>query len=181
MILPDVLRPGLDVVLCGTAPSRASKEALAYYAHPGNIFWRTLWQVGLTPCQLSPTQYPEVLRYGIGLTDLNKTEWGADSDLSGAGFDVAGFVEKMGRFRPGAIAFDSKCAARCFFATLHGRRRIAYGRQAESLHGAALFVVPSPSGRARGYFDLAPWRDLAAWLGRTPGEMPPLDRPLECN
>ncbi len=72
MILPDVLAPGLDLVLCGTAPSRRSKEQGAYYAHPGNLFWRTLFETGLTPELLRPAAYRRVLAYGIGLTDLCK-------------------------------------------------------------------------------------------------------------
>lgn len=158
MILSDVLRPGLALVLCGSAPSRVSKEAQAYYAHPGNVFWKTLHEVGLTTRQLAPNEYPAVLDYGIGLTDLNKTEWGADSELSRAAFDVPGFTAKMLANSPAIIAFDSKFVAQTFF----GRKNVAYGPQSETLGNARLFVVPSPSGRARAYFDPGPWRDLAA-------------------
>jgi TDG/mug DNA glycosylase family protein len=157
MILPDVLAPGLRLVLCGTAPSRASKEAAAYYAHPGNIFWPTLHEAGLTPVLLRPRDYAAVLRYGIGLTDLNKTEFGADAALSHHAFDVAGFSAKMRTMRPRVIAFDSKFAACKFF----GRTSVAYGLQTETLDGIALFVVPSTSGRARRYFNQAYWRELA--------------------
>jgi len=157
MIIPDLLEEGLALVLCGTAPSRASKEAGAYYAHPGNLFWKTLHAVGLTPHQVEPADYPTLVRFGIGLTDLNKIEWGADSDLSRSGFDVPSFTAKMRRVRPGLIAFDSKHAAANYF----GKKTICYGAQAETLDGIPLWVVPSTSGRARGYFDIAPWRDLA--------------------
>lgn len=156
MIVPDVLREGLALVLCGTAPSRASKEALAYYAHPGNIFWKTLHEVGLTGRLLTPQHYPQVLEFGIGLTDLNKTEWGADAELSPSGFDVAGFVAKMEACRPRVIAFDSKFAATRFF----GCRTVPYGLQPQTLAEAQLFVVPSTSGRARMYFDIGPWQEL---------------------
>ncbi|WP_142848860.1 mismatch-specific DNA-glycosylase [Telmatospirillum sp. J64-1] len=162
MILPDVLAEGLHLVLCGTAPSRVSEQAKAYYAHPGNIFWRTLFEVGLTPRQLVPQDYPRVLDYGIGLTDLNKTEWGADSELSLSAFDAAGFAEKMRRYRPKLIAFDSKFAA----ANYLGHRSMPYGLQAETLDGIPLYVVPSPSGRARRYFDIRPWQDLARQVQR---------------
>lgn len=160
MIVPDVLTDGLALVLCGTAPSRASKEARAYYAHPGNIFWKTLFEVGLTPRLLAPTEYREVLHYGIGLTDLNKIEWGADAELTHEGFDVDAFVEKMVRYRPRMIAFDSKFAACKFF----DRRTVSYGLQSETLDGISLFVAPSTSGRARMYFDRSYWDDLARRL-----------------
>lgn len=157
MILPDVLAPGLDLVLCGTAPSRASKEAAAYYAKPGNLFWPTLHAVGLTPRPLRPEEYAAVLDWKIGLTDLNKTEWGSDADLSG--FDVPGFAAKMRRFRPRCIAFDSKTAGRAFLG-----RAVACGRQADDFDDIPVFVVPSPSGRARRFWDIGPWRALAEFV-----------------
>lgn len=157
MILPDLLREGLTLVLCGTAPSRVSKDATAYYAHPGNIFWKTLFDVGLTPRLVAPKDYAAVLEWDIGLTDLNKTEWGADSELSHAAFDVLAFTEKMRRCAPRVIAFDSKFAASKFF----GRKAVSYGLQPETLFGSALFVVPSTSGRARTYFEIEHWQALA--------------------
>lgn len=157
MIVPDLLREGLSLVLCGTAPSRVSKEAQAYYAHPGNIFWKTLFEVGLTPHPVAPRDYACLLDLQIGLTDLNKTEWGADSELSPTGFDVAGFTEKMLRYKPRRIAFTSKTAAGNFL----GRRSVSYGLQPEMLGDSALFVMPSTSGRASNYFEIAPWRALA--------------------
>ena len=56
-ILPDVLQPGLKLVLCGTAPSRRSAADGAYYAHPGNYFWRALHEAGLTPRQFVPSEF----------------------------------------------------------------------------------------------------------------------------
>lgn len=160
MILPDILAPGLHLVLCGTAPSRASKEAGAYYAKPGNAFWPTLHAVGLTPRRVAPADYACVTEYGLGLTDLNKTEFGVDSELSRDAYDVEGFKAKMRAFRPAAIALDSKNAAKAFLGTA----AVAYGRQAEDFEGMALFVLPSPSGLARRFFTLDPWREAAAFV-----------------
>ena len=157
MIVPDLLREGLDLVLCGTAPSRASKEALAYYAHPGNIFWKTLFDVGLTPRLVAAKDYASLLEWNIGLTDMNKTEWGADSELSHEGFDVPAFSEKIRRHAPRVIAFTSKTAAGSFL----GRKTLHYGLLPETLFGSALFVAPSTSGRARTYFEIEHWRVLA--------------------
>ena len=157
-IVPDLLGPALRLVFCGTAPSRVSKERRAYYANPGNRFWRTLHEAGLTPIRLAPAQYPSLLALGIGLTDLNKREWGNDDELTPAGFDVAGFTAKMRRHRPAAIAFTSKTAGGIFLGRDTGT--LAYGRQAETLDGIALHVLPSTSGQAVRYFNLAPWAAL---------------------
>src|SRR3546814_13773735 len=48
-VLPDVLAPGLRLVFCGSAAGRKSAELGAYYAGPGNKFWPTLYEIGLTP------------------------------------------------------------------------------------------------------------------------------------
>ena len=157
MIVPDLLTEDLKLVLCGTAPSRVSKDVQAYYAHPGNIFWKTLFDVGLTPHLIAPRDYHDVLHFGIGLTDLNKTEWGADSELTAAGFDVAAFTEKMRLYKPRMIAFTSKFTASKFL----GHKMITYGLQPETLLDSTLFVMPSTSGRARNYFQIEHWHALA--------------------
>ena len=43
--LPDILQPNLKVVFCGTAAGDASAKKRAYYAGPGNRFWKTLHEV----------------------------------------------------------------------------------------------------------------------------------------
>jgi TDG/mug DNA glycosylase family protein len=159
-LVPDLLAPGLDLVFCGTAPSPASFKARAYYANPGNAFWPTLHAVGLTPERLTPGRYPELLTLGIGLTDLNKTEYGSDHELSPDAMDATALHAKLRRFRPAAVAFTSKHAA----SLALGLKSPAYGRQAEPIEGAVAFVLASPSGRARSVWTLAPWRQAAAFV-----------------
>ena len=81
-VLPDVLKPGLRVVFCGTAVGSKSARAGAYYAGRGNQFWSVLYRVGLTPRQLEPQEFRLLLQYGIGLTDLAKRRSGSDGVLS---------------------------------------------------------------------------------------------------
>ena len=159
-LVPDLLAPGLDLVFCGTAPSPASFKARAYYANPGNAFWPTLQAVGLTPERLAPQRYPELLTLGIGLTDLNKTEYGSDHELSPHAMDAAALHAKLRRFRPAAVAFTSKHAA----SLALGVKSPVYGRQAEPIEGVVAFVLASPSGRARSFWTLAPWREVAAFV-----------------
>ena len=93
-VLPDVLGPGLRVVFCGSAAGAASARVGAYYAGPGNRFWPTLYRVGLTPHLLAPAEFRTLLRYRIGLTDICKTESGADAGLSGKADDAAALAAK---------------------------------------------------------------------------------------
>ena len=155
-ILPDLLQPGLALVFCGTAASRRSAVERAYYAHPGNLFWRALFEAGLTPRLLAPAEFPQLSRYGIGLTDLAKRHSGNDDELPRDAFDAPALVARIERHAPRLLAFTSKNAARGALGHAAG-----YGLLDETIGGTRLFVLPSPSGQARGHWDLAPWLALS--------------------
>ncbi len=161
-LVPDLLAPGLDLVFCGTAPSPASFRLKAYYANPGNAFWPTLAAVGLTPERLAPQRYPKLLTWRLGLTDLNKTEYGSDHELSALAMDAASLHAKIRKFRPAAVAFTSKHAASLGL----GVKSPAYGRQHDLLEDAVVFVLASPSGRARSFWTIKPWREAAAFVSQ---------------
>ncbi|HEY4291755.1 mismatch-specific DNA-glycosylase [Luteibacter sp.] len=156
VVLPDVLRPGLQLVLCGTAAGTRSAREGAYYAHPGNMFWRALFAVGLTPRLLAPAEYPLLPTFGIGLTDLSKFHHGNDAELPIDAFDVAALRTKIEHYAPGALAFTSKHGATAALG-----RGIAYGLQEARFGGAPAFVLPSPSGQARRSWDLRTWQAMA--------------------
>ncbi len=160
-VLPDVLQPGLALVFCGTAAGRRSAAERAYYAHPGNLFWRALCEVGLTPRLFAPAEFPLLPGLGIGLTDLAKRHAGNDSELPRDAFDVPALRDKIARHAPRLLAFTSKHAARAVLG-----RAVDYGLQEETLGASALFVLPSPSGQARGHWQIAPWRALAERVRR---------------
>lgn len=132
----------------------------AYYAGPGNAFWPTLAEVGLTPRRLQPQEFREVLEFGIGLTDLCKTRSGSDVEVGVGGFDVPRLVTSLDEHRPAWIAFTSKNAARGALG-----RPVDYGVQPERLAESRVFVLPSPSGAARGFWDIERWRELARLAG----------------
>ena len=163
-ILPDVLAPGLRVVFCGPAPGTRSAQEGAYYAHPGNYFWRTLFEVGLTPVRLAPAEYRRVLEFGIGLTDVAKHHFGSDAELPRDAFDTKALERKLARFRPGIVAFTSKNAARAGLAA--GSRTIGCGEQDLRIGQSRVFVLSSPSGQARGFWNIEPWRELAAAVAK---------------
>ncbi|MEO8811115.1 MAG: mismatch-specific DNA-glycosylase [Rhodanobacter sp.] len=156
-VLPDVLQPGLALVFCGTAAGRRSAAEGAYYAHPGNLFWRALFEAGITPRRLAPAEFRQLPGHGVGLTDLAKRHAGNDDELPRDAFDVAALRNKIRRHAPRLLAFTSKNAARA--ALGHGGH---YGLQHETFGTTCLFVLPSPSGQARGHWSIDPWLALGA-------------------
>ena len=158
-LVPDLLKPGLKLVFCGTALGRRSAQDRAYYAHPNNLFWPTLHEVGLTPTRFAPSDYPRLLEHGIGLTDLAKRHFGNDAELPSDAFDAAALAEKIAAYAPAMLAFTSKKAASGFLGRPTGK--IALGEQEERIGGTRLFVLPSPSGSARGRWDRSLWERLA--------------------
>ena len=158
-LVPDLLRPGLKLVFCGTAPSRASATARAYYARPGNRFWSALHAAGITPRRFSPHEYAALLGLGIGLTDLCKAHSGNDDELPRGALDAGSLARKIARHRPAAVAFTSKNAAKAFLG-----RDVDYGWQAERVGETRLMVLTSPSGQATRFWSLGPWEELARYL-----------------
>jgi double-stranded uracil-DNA glycosylase len=143
-------------VFCGTALGAVAARKRAYYAGPGNAFYKTLHEVGLTPRRLEPAEYPELLDYGIGLTDICKTRSGSDQEVGRDGFDVDRLVSLLEENQPGWIAFNGKNSASGAFG-----HPVDYGAQPERLADIPAFVLPSTSGAARRFWDVSQWRELA--------------------
>jgi TDG/mug DNA glycosylase family protein len=171
-VLPDLLVPGLAVVFCGNAAGAASARKGAYYAGPGNAFWRTLHEVGLTPVTLAPDEFRRLPEFGIGLTDVCKVRSGSDAEVGTADHDAARLEEAVARVAPAHLAFVGKRAAE---TALGGAA--AFGPQPEPFAGTRTWVLPSTSGAARRFWSIEPWRQLAAAVQST-GKRPvfPPDR-----
>jgi double-stranded uracil-DNA glycosylase len=155
-VLPDVLVPGLDLVFCGNAAGKVSARRNAYYAGPGNLFWPTLHEVGLTPVRLAPEEFRRILEFGLGLTDVCKVRFGSDAEVGAATHDAARLEAAVERVAPKRLAFVGKQAAKVAL-----RRPVEYGAQSEPFAGTKAWVLPSPSGLARGFWNVEPWQKLA--------------------
>ncbi|CAB4923614.1 unannotated protein [freshwater metagenome] len=155
-VLEDVLPDGARVLFCGTAAGTVSARVGAPYAGPGNAFWPTLHAVGLLPGRLAPTAFRRAGEHGVALTDLDKHASGSDAEIGAAGFDPDAVAAKVRACRAPVVAYTSKTAG----STALGRP-VAYGRQPERIAGAEVWVLPSPSGRARRFWDAGPWHALA--------------------
>ena len=159
-ILPDVLDFGLVLVFCGTAASNISARYRAYYANPGNSFWRSLCQAGFTSRLFEPSEFRSLLDLRIGLTDVAKGKAGSDADLTGSDFDPGALNAKILRVNPQILAFTSKAAWRAWKGATP-KQSVSWGWQEEILGATRIYVLPSPSGAARRYWDIEPWLALA--------------------
>ena len=157
MILPDVLDYNLNIVFCGMAASKKSKELQAYYAGPGNKFYKTLNTINLTNEVIIPKAYKKLLNYNIGLTDICKTDYGNDDELNSQKYDPSGLLTKITKYQPRMLCFNGKMAAKVYF----NKKNVNYGLQKQTIDKTKIYIAPSTSGAANGFWDLNIWNQLA--------------------
>lgn len=142
--IPDLGRPGVRVLLVGINPSLWSGWAGLHFARPANRLWRTLHEAGFTDRLLLPGETGALLEAGIGITNLvarataRADELTADELRAG----MAPLQRLARRWRPRYVAFLGLSAYRI----AAGRPRAVVGRQAQTLAGAGVWLLPNPSG-----------------------------------
>jgi double-stranded uracil-DNA glycosylase len=144
-----VLAPGLKVLFCGINPGLYSAATGFHFARPGNRFWPALHAAGFTPRLFHPSENQALLRLGYGLTNLVNRGTAAADELAAAELVEGGrrLAAKVRRYRPSAVAFVGLGAYRTAF----GRPKATLGLQPETLAGAEVWVLPSPSGLNANY------------------------------
>jgi TDG/mug DNA glycosylase family protein len=142
--VPDVIAPGLRLLFCGINPSLYSAAVGHHFARPGNRFWPALHGGGFSDRLLSPFEDGRLLERGLGITNVVDQATATADELTAAEL-VSGALQlgrKVKRYRPACVAFLGVTAYRTAFA----RPRAFLGRQEERLAGAAVWVLPNPSG-----------------------------------
>ena len=158
--LPDVIAPGLRVLFCGINPSLLSAARGHHFARPGNRFWPALHLAGLTPRRLAPEEDRELLRSGLGITNLVDRPTRTAAELQPAELQAGAtqLDELVRKYRPDVVAVLGLTAWRLAFdATGAG-----IGRQDRPIGGAVTWVLPNPSG-LNAHYQLP---DLARLYGR---------------
>jgi double-stranded uracil-DNA glycosylase len=163
--LPDSMQSGLTLVFVGTAAGHRSAAVGHYYAHPGNRFWPTLHETGLTPRRYDPHEFPRLLELGIGFTDVAKRASGMDHEIPETAFEPLALRTRLRTHRPHLVAFTSKRAASLWFG--RPTKHITIGLQPTVEGEPSIFVLPSPSGAASRYWSIAPWHELATLVRAT--------------
>jgi TDG/mug DNA glycosylase family protein len=147
--IADVVAPGLRVLFCGINPGLVSGATGHHFARPGNRFWRVLHEAGFTPRILEPSEQSELLRYGLGVTNLVARTTATAADLHDdelrAGAARLGATTRL--WRPRCVAVLGLGAYRTAFES----PGVSVGRQPDGIAGAAVWVLPNPSGLNASY------------------------------
>lgn len=154
--VPDLVGPGLKLLFVGINPGLWTAAVQTHFAHPTNRFYPALAAAGITGYEIdrvagmSDADRAYLVGRGIGITNLVRRASARASELSREELREGG--ERLQRFvaehRPAAVAVAGISAYRDAF----GERGAVLGRQPETLEstahwsGAALWVVPNPSG-----------------------------------
>jgi TDG/mug DNA glycosylase family protein len=142
--IPDLVGPGLRLLLVGINPSLWSGWSGRHFGRPSNRLWPTLHQAGLTARRLRPEDTVDLLAAGIGITNLVGRATARADELSDE--EIRAGVTRLralvARHRPAYVAVLGVTAYRIAF----GRPRATVGLQSETLDGAGMWVLPNPSG-----------------------------------
>jgi double-stranded uracil-DNA glycosylase len=142
--VPDVLAPNLRVLFCGINPGLWSAAVGHHFARPGNRFWKALHLAGFTPRVLAPDEEAELLRLGLGITNLVDRASAGAADLTSEELRAGAerLAAKVAWTRPKVVAVLGVGAYRTAFA----RPKATIGPQPTPIAGARAWVLPNPSG-----------------------------------
>jgi double-stranded uracil-DNA glycosylase len=142
--LPDVVAPDLRVLFCGINPSLLSAQRGHHFARPGNRFWPALHGAGFTPRLLTPDEDRELLRYGLGITNVvaRPTRTAAELADEELRAGAARLERLVRRCRPRVLAVVGIGAWRTAF----GRPSARVGLQREKVGDAQAWVLLNTSG-----------------------------------
>ncbi|MFL5872654.1 MAG: mismatch-specific DNA-glycosylase [Solirubrobacterales bacterium] len=152
----DLVGPDLKLLFVGINPGLWTAAVQTHFAHPTNRFYPALAAAGITGHEIdraagmTDADRAHLLAQGVGITNLVPHATARASELSREELREGG--ERLLRFvaehRPEVVAIAGISAYRDAF----GERGAVLGRQPETLDsaarwsGAALWVVPNPSG-----------------------------------
>ncbi|MGF6227182.1 TDG/mug DNA glycosylase family protein [Inquilinus ginsengisoli] len=144
----DILAPGLPVVFCGINPSARAAASGHNFGSASNRFWPVLHLSGFTPERISAQDDRRLLEFGCGITAAVSRATRSAGELHGHELrdSGGGLRAKLERFRPETIAFLGKAA----YEAIAGER-VDWGPQPSRFCGAAVWILPNPSGLNRSF------------------------------
>jgi TDG/mug DNA glycosylase family protein len=142
--IPDLIADDLDILFVGINPGLWSGATGFHFARPGNRFWRAIATAGLVNRVLDPSEQEELLRDGIGITNLVARTTATAAELTTEELRAGGraLVARVERHRPNRVAFLGISTYRVAFDA----PKATIGPQPDLLAGARAWVLPNPSG-----------------------------------
>jgi TDG/mug DNA glycosylase family protein len=139
--LPDVVGPGMRVLVCGLNPSLYAADAGIGFARPGNRFWPAALAAGLASVDRDP--WHALRHHGVGFTDLVKRATVAADELSPDEYrnGLARLERLASWLEPEVVVFVGLAGWRAAV-----RRTAVAGPQAQQVGGRPVYVMPSSSG-----------------------------------
>jgi TDG/mug DNA glycosylase family protein len=148
--VPDLIGPGLKLLIVGINPGLWTAATQTHFAHPSNRFYPALAKSGVILRQIDPAQGMDdddrshLIERGVGVTNLVNRATARAGELSREELrrGAQHLVETVRATGPAVVAVAGVTAYRDAF----GERQAQMGRQTKDLAGAELWVVPNPSG-----------------------------------
>jgi TDG/mug DNA glycosylase family protein len=139
--LPDIVGPGMRLLVVGLNPSLYAADVGVGYARPGNRFWPAALRAGLVTRDRDPVHALRV--HGIGMTDLVKRATSNATSLRPEEYRAGmARVESLVRWlEPGAVCFVGLTGWRQAVD-----RHADAGPQRRHIGGRPVYVMPSTSG-----------------------------------
>ena len=166
MRLAPRLCRGPRILFVGINPSVHSARVGHHFAGPGNPFYRLLHAAGLVAEPMTFADDVRLPGLGLALTNIAEraTREAAELRPSDYARGRAQLARTIARIRPRVVAFVGRTAYREFVGPSASP---GPGVKPERIAGAAVFVVPNPSGRNAafpGFADKLQWyRRLRRW------------------
>ena len=147
--LPDVIAPNLRVLFCGINPGLFTAAVGHHFARPGNRFWPALYKSGFTDRLVSPFEERELLKSGIGISNVVPHATASAAELNQEDFARGGrlLARRVKKYRPRVVAILGVGAYRQAF----NQPKAQVGEQPERIHDASVWVLPNPSGLNANY------------------------------
>lgn len=147
--LPDVIAPNLRVLFCGINPGLYTAAVGHHFARPGNRFWPALFKSGFTARLISPFDESELLKSGLGISNVVPHATATAAELTREDFIKGGrkLAGKVKKYQPRIVAILGVGAYRAAFAN----PKATIGEQREHIHTARVWVLPNPSGLNANY------------------------------
>lgn len=148
--LPDLLGDDVRLLFVGINPGLWTVATQSHFGRRGNRFYPALFRAGIidhvidASAGFDPADVAHLNDRGIGITSLVAAATARADELSTAQLREGSIAlrERVARVRPRVVAMLGITAYRTAFE----KPVAVVGEQPEGMSGAALWVVPNPSG-----------------------------------